>query len=149
MVHYSLAPCFWQLFLGVWVLHVDYVTLDSSGDDFVRGAMLGLILDTGLATVLGFWKNFTFSSSSWARILALFLLLNGGVYEFDPCDDVGIFSCSVLIFRTAPSGVESPVLRPIYSKGVWTYAFRLKDLVKNNNNNFPGHFGSRLPTHKS
>ena len=59
MVHYSPAPCFWQPFVGVWVLHVDYGSLDSSGDDFVRGAMLGLTLDTGLATVLGFWKNFT------------------------------------------------------------------------------------------
>ena len=42
------------------MLLVDYGTLDSSGDDFVRGAMLGLTLDTGLATVLGFWKNFTY-----------------------------------------------------------------------------------------
>ena len=53
MVHYSPAPCFWQPFLGVWVLLVEYGTLDSSGDDFVRGAMLGL-------TLLGFWKNFTY-----------------------------------------------------------------------------------------
>ena len=49
-----------QDFLGVWVLLVDCGTLDFSGDDFVRGAMLGLTLDTGLATVLGFWKNFTY-----------------------------------------------------------------------------------------
>ena len=59
MVHYSPAPCFWQPFLGVWVLHVHHGTLDSSGHDYVRGAMLGLTLDTGLVTVLGFWKNFT------------------------------------------------------------------------------------------
>ena len=37
-------------------MHVDYGTLDSSGDDFVRGAMLGLTVDTGLATVLGFGR---------------------------------------------------------------------------------------------
>ena len=37
------------------------------------------------------------------------------VYEFDPCDDVGHFSCSVRIFRTLPSGVESPVFLPINS----------------------------------
>ena len=61
MVHCPPAPCFWQPFLGVWVLLVDYTgLLDSSGDDFVRGAMLGLTLDTGLVTVLGFWKNFTY-----------------------------------------------------------------------------------------
>ena len=59
-MHYSPVPCFRQSFLGVWVLLVDNGTLDSSGDDFVRGAMLGLTLDTGLATVLGFWKNFTY-----------------------------------------------------------------------------------------
>ena len=41
------------------MLLVEYGTLDFSGDDFVRGAMLGLTLDTGLATVRGFWKNFT------------------------------------------------------------------------------------------
>ena len=60
MVHYSPAPCFWQSFLGVWVLLVGYGALDSSGDDFVRGAMLGLTVDAGLATILGFWKNFTY-----------------------------------------------------------------------------------------
>ena len=59
MVHVSSASCIWQPSLGVWVLHVEYGTLDSSGDDFVRGAMLGLTVDTGLGTVLGFWKNFT------------------------------------------------------------------------------------------
>ena len=60
MVHFSTAPCIWQPFLGVWVLLVDYRTLDFSGDDFVRCAMLGLTVDTGLVTVLGFWKNFTY-----------------------------------------------------------------------------------------
>ena len=60
MVHNSPASCIWQLFFGVWVLLVEYGTLDFSGDYFVRGAVLGLTLDTGLATVLGFWKNFTF-----------------------------------------------------------------------------------------
>ena len=60
MVHYSPASCIWQLFLGVWVLLKEYGTLDFSGDDFVRCAMLGLTLDTGLTTVLGFWKNFTY-----------------------------------------------------------------------------------------
>ena len=59
MLHYSPASCIWKLFLGVWVLLVEYGTLDFSGDDFVRGAILGLTVDTGLATVLGFWKNFT------------------------------------------------------------------------------------------
>ena len=33
-------------FLGVWVLLVEFGTLDSSGDDFVQGAMLGSTLDT-------------------------------------------------------------------------------------------------------
>ena len=30
-------------------------------------------------------------------------------HELDPCDDVGFFSCSVRIFRTPPTGVESQV----------------------------------------
>ena len=30
--------------------------MDSSGDDFVRGAMLGSTVDTGLVTVLGFGR---------------------------------------------------------------------------------------------
>ena len=48
-----------SLLLGIWVLHVEYGTLDSSGDDFVRGCMLGSTVDTGFASVLGFWTNFT------------------------------------------------------------------------------------------
>ena len=43
-------------FLGVWVLLVEFGTLDSSGDDFVRGAMLGSILDTLSAPVLAFGR---------------------------------------------------------------------------------------------
>ena len=35
-------------------MHVDFGTLDFSGDDLARGALLGLTVDTGLATVLGF-----------------------------------------------------------------------------------------------
>ena len=38
------------------MLHVDYGTLDFSGDDFVCGAMLGLTVDMVLATVLGFGR---------------------------------------------------------------------------------------------
>ena len=44
-------------FLGVWVLLVVFWnigTLDSSGDDFVRDAMLGSTLDTLSAPVLAF-----------------------------------------------------------------------------------------------
>ena len=59
-MHYSPTSCIWQPFLGVWLLHVDYGTLDFSGDDYVRGAVLGLTVDTGLVTVLGFWKNLTY-----------------------------------------------------------------------------------------
>ena len=66
------------------MLLVVYRTLDFSGDDFVRGAMLGLTVDAGLVTVLGFWKNFTyFSTSAMARILAFLLLLNGEVCSVD------------------------------------------------------------------
>ena len=54
-LHDLVSGCF---FVGVWVLHVDRGTLDSSGDDFVRGVMLGLTGDTGPATVL-FSTNFT------------------------------------------------------------------------------------------
>ena len=123
--------------------------------------MLGLTLDTGLATVLGFWKNFTYflrrrglgfwrffscRKEKYAQWMLRFDPLHAQfalgvqtlflrVYEFDLCDDVGHFSCSVRIFRTPPSGVESPVFLPINSQGLWTYAFRLKDRVNNNNNN--------------
>ena len=55
-MHYSPVSCIWQPLLDVWVMHVDYGTMDFSGDDFVRGAMLGLTADTGLATVLGFGR---------------------------------------------------------------------------------------------
>ena len=47
-----------SLFLGIWVLHVDYGTLDSSGD-LSGGAILGSTVDTGFASVLCFWTNFT------------------------------------------------------------------------------------------
>ena len=71
-------------FLGVWVLLVDYGTLDSSGDDFVRGAMLGLTVDTGLVTVLGFLKNFIyFYVDVGSDFGVFFLLLNGEVCSVD------------------------------------------------------------------
>ena len=39
-----------SLFLGIWVLLVEYGTLDSSGDDFVRGCMFGSTADVGYCT---------------------------------------------------------------------------------------------------
>ena len=149
LVHYSPASCIWQLFLGVWVLLVEYGTLDFSGDDFVRYAMLGLPLDTGLATVLGFWKNFTyflrrrglgfwrFSPAKWRSMLSrcfdLSLCTRCSPLEYRHyfyesmswilCDDVGHFSYSVRIFLTPPLGVESPVVLPINPQRLWTYAF--------------------------
>ena len=66
------------------MLLVVYGTLDFSGDDFVRSAMLGLTVDAGLVTVLGFWKNFTyFLRRRWLGILAFFLLQNGEVCSVD------------------------------------------------------------------
>ena len=47
-----------SLFLGIWVLLVEYGTLDSSGA-LSGGAMLRSTVDTGFSTVLGFWTNFT------------------------------------------------------------------------------------------
>ena len=82
----ALFSCFLYLaaFLGVWVLLVYCGALDFLGDDLVRGAMLGLTVDTGLATVLGFLEEFhIFSTSTWARILAFFLLQNGEVCSVD------------------------------------------------------------------
>ena len=81
-----------SLFLGIWVLLVEYGTLDSSGDDFVRGCMLGSTVDvvycifstlpwTRIMKRLVFvltqngeeswlWTNFTqFSTFTWTRIL--------------------------------------------------------------------------------
>ena len=80
---YSPAPCIWQPFLGVWVLLVEYGTLDFSGDDFVRCAMLGLTVDTGLVTVWLLEEFHIFATSTWARILALFLLQHGEVCSVD------------------------------------------------------------------
>ena len=73
-----------SLFLGVWVLHVDYGTLDSSGDDFVRGC--NAWLDSGYGACDSTWlleELSIFSTSTWARILALFLLLIGEVCSVD------------------------------------------------------------------
>ena len=58
-MHFSPTTYIWQPFLGVWVLHVDYGTLDFSGDDFVRGTMLGLTVEYGACDSTGLWKNFT------------------------------------------------------------------------------------------
>ena len=66
------------------MLLVDYRTLDFSGDDFVRGAMLGLTVDAGLVTVHWLLEEFhIFSTSAMARILAFLLLLNGEVCSVD------------------------------------------------------------------
>ena len=122
---------------------------------------LVLTVDTCSASVLGFWKNFThflrrrglgfwrFSPAEWRSMLSQCFALSPCTrcspleyrhhfYELTSwilCDDVGHFSCSVRIFRTLPLGVECPVLLPINPQGLWTYAFRLKDRVKNNHNN--------------
>ena len=72
--HYSPTSCTWQPFLGVWVLHVDYGTLDSSGDDFVRGAMVRQWI-RGLRQYWALEEFHTFSTSTWARILAFFSVL--------------------------------------------------------------------------
>ena len=88
-----------------------------SGDDFVRGPVLGLTLDTGRATVLGFWKNFTYflrrrglgfwcfffcrmekyaqSMLRFEPLHALFAEYRHHFYELTSwilCDDVGHFS---------------------------------------------------------
>ena len=148
-MHYSPASCIWQLFLGVWVLLVEYGTLDFSGDDFVRGAMLGLTLDTGLATVLGFWKIFTYflrrrGLGFWRFFFCRMEKYAQSMLRFEP-SRVG--SCVMMwgIFRAqcafsdSPVTVESPVLLPINPQGLWTHAFRLKDRVKNNHNNHNNH----------
>ena len=46
----------------------------------------------------------------------------------------GIFRAQCAFFGLLRQGL-SPRLLPIYPQGLWTYAFRLKDRVKNNNNN--------------
>ena len=106
--HYSPDPCFWQSFLGVWVLLVEYGTLDFSGDDFVRCAKLGSTLDTGLTTVLGFWKNFTY-----------FLRRRGlGFWRF--------FSCKMEKF--AQSMLRFEPLHALFALGVQTLFLRAHDL---------------------
>ena len=122
-MHYSPTSCIWQPFLGVWVLHVDYGTLDFSGDDYVRGVMLGLTVDTGLPTVLGFGRishilyvdvgsDFGFFPAEWRSMLSRCFdlrpctrcsLLEYGYYFYESMcwilrDDVEHFSRSVRIF---------------------------------------------------
>ena len=94
--------------VGVWVLLVEYGTLDFSGDDFVRCAMLGLTVDTGLATVLGFWKNFTY-----------FLRRRGlGFWRF--------FSCKMEKF--AQSMLRFEPLHALFALGVQTLFLRAHEL---------------------
>ena len=96
-MHYSPDPCIWPPFSVSGVLLVEHGTLDFSGDDFVRCAMLGLTVDTGLVTVLGFWKNFTyFLRRRWLGFWRFFLLLNGEV-------------CSVRCFDLSPCTRSSPL----------------------------------------
>ena len=48
-----------------------------------------------------------------------------------------VFRCSVRHFSASSSELRPFVSGlPINSQGLWTYAFRLKDSVNNNNNNF-------------
>ena len=105
MVHYSSASCIWQPSLGVWVLHVDHGTLDSSGDDIVRGAMLGFTVDTGLATVLGF-----------GRILHIF--------HVDVGSDFGVF-LSRRMEKCAQSMLRFESLHALFALGVQTLFLRV------------------------
>ena len=69
------------IFLGVWVLHVEYGTLDSSGDDFVCGVQC---LVRGwlhvLHQCLAFDELHIFSTLPWTRILKclVFILTRNG-----------------------------------------------------------------------
>ena len=69
-----------SLFLGIWVLLAEYGRLNSSGDDVVWECMFGSAVDTGFASVLGFWKNFTnfyVYVDSDPEVFLSFLTLNG------------------------------------------------------------------------
>ena len=55
----ALFPCglvIWQSRVRCLGVACEYRGLDSSGDDFVRGAMLGLTVDTCSASVLSFGR---------------------------------------------------------------------------------------------
>ena len=105
-MHCSPTSCVGQPFLGVWVLHVDYETLDFSGDDFVRGAMLGLTVDMGLATVLGF-----------GRILHIFYV--------DVGSDFGVFLHSHAKWRSMLSRCfDLSPCTPLFALGVRTLFLR-------------------------
>ena len=58
-----------SLFLGILVLLVEYRTLDSSGDDFVRGACLVRQWIRGLRQYLALDEFDTISTFTWTRIL--------------------------------------------------------------------------------
>ena len=63
--------------------NVEYGTLDFSGDDFVRGAMLGLTVYTGLATVLGFGRISHIFYVDVGSDFSVFLSQNGEVCSVD------------------------------------------------------------------
>ena len=96
-----------SFFLGVWVLHVDYGTLDSSGDDFVRGAMLGLTVYTVLATVLGFGRT-------------------THIFNVDVDSDCGVSSSfSRRMEKYAQSVLQFESLHALFALEVWTIFLRV------------------------
>ena len=108
MVHYSSPTTYLAAFtrcLGVACGRQFFV--DFSGDDFVRGAMLGLTVDTGLATVLGFLTNYTH-----------FLCRRGlGFWRFSP------FSCRMEKYAQSMLRFES--LHALFALGVRTSFLRV------------------------
>ena len=87
------------------MLHVDYETLDSSGDDFVSGAKLGLTVDTRFATVLGF-----------GRISHIFYV--------DVGSDLGVF-LSRRMEKYAQSMLRFESLHSLFALGVQTLFLRV------------------------
>ena len=119
--------------VGVWVLLVEYGTLDFSEDDFVRCAMLGLTVDTGLCVstlasgrishifYVDVGSDFgVFSPAKWRSLLSRCFDLSPCTrcspleyrhyfYELMSwirCDDVGHFSCFVLSAHFSDSPVR-------------------------------------------
>ena len=66
-----------SLFLGIWVLHVEYGSLGSSGDDFVWGC--DAFFDSGYGVCVSTWlldEFHTKSTFTWTRILRYFSLFS-------------------------------------------------------------------------
>ena len=77
LVSLYLAAFSWCLGVACGLRNIGF-----SGNDFVRGAMLGLTVDTGLATVLGFERNSHIFNVDVGSDFGVFLRSHAGMEKY-------------------------------------------------------------------